>query len=130
MVLKYGRTVLVQLTDRVNKPARELDDAVLENAIREASIEIEPYIQGRYPLGFTEIPQVLVQVACILAYANLYPLANEDHAAKAAAKHARKMLEGIAQGKLTIGRTARGETPRTSNTIQFSEGRNDWGKGW
>ncbi|MBF3080734.1 DUF1320 domain-containing protein, partial [Pseudomonas aeruginosa] len=46
------------------------------------------------------------------------------------AEHLRKLLSGIANGKLSLALDADGKPAPVANTVQISEGRNDWGADW
>ncbi|CDM42389.1 gp436 family protein [Ectopseudomonas oleovorans] len=130
LVETYGEQEIRQLSDRVNKPAQEIDVAVVGRAITDADAEVDLHLQARYQLPLASVPVVLKRIACSLAYANLHTRLSEDHPAHLAAERSRKLLGGIASGKLALGFDAEGAPAPLANTVQISESRNDWGAKW
>ncbi|WP_238165145.1 hypothetical protein [Pseudomonas aeruginosa] len=72
----------------------------------------------------------LKRIACGLAYANLHIVLKEENPVYKTAEHLRKLLSGIANGKLSLALDADGKPAPVANTVQISEGRNDWGADW
>lgn len=130
LVETYGEQELKQLSDRVNKPAQVVDAAVIGRAIADADAEIDLHLDGRYTLPLASVPLVLKRVACTLTYANLHTRLADDHPAHLAAERSRKLLSGIASGKLSLGLDSSGQPAPIANTVQVSAGRNDWGGSW
>lgn len=130
LVEQYGETVIRQLSDRVNKPATAIDPAVVAQAIADADAEIDLHLHARYQLPLAEVPTVLKRVACVLAYANLHTQVPEEHPALQDAERKRKLLGGISAGKLSLALSSAGTPAPIANTVQISQGRNDWGDKW
>ncbi|MCP8465194.1 DUF1320 domain-containing protein [Pseudomonas sp. ZM23] len=130
LVEQYGEAVIRQLSDRVNKPATAIDPAVVDQAIADADAEIDLHLHARYQLPLAEVPTVLKRVACVLAYANLHTQVQEDHPALQDAERKRKLLGGISTGKLSLALSSAGTPAPIANTVQISQGRNDWGNTW
>jgi phage gp36-like protein len=88
MLARFDPRTLVQLTDRpaddTVPPATTITDAVLDQAIADASNMIDSYIAVVQPLPLPSIPPALVKVACDLVLAALYRDAVPEHVAKAA----------------------------------------------
>lgn len=100
LIDRFGQEELIQLTDRANAGA--IDDTVLNQAIADADAEIEGYLPGRYTLPLASVPPVLTRIACDVARYHLY----DDHATEQVRtryEDARKLLEGIASGKVQLG---------------------------
>ncbi len=130
LVELYSEKTLIQLTDRVNRPAQNLDAALIERAIEDAESEIDLHLEGRYQLPLPSVPRVLKRIAGSLAYANLHTNLGDTHPALRAAEHSRRMLSGIAKGTLSIGLDVTGNPVQIANTVQISAGRNDFGGNW
>lgn len=125
----YGQDGIVQLSDRVHMPATTIDEAVVDVAIRDADAEINAYLAGRHPLPLANVPVILVRIACDLAWYNLHTQVDDGHPAAVAYKRRQKQLEGFASGKLNLGLDATDSPVPTSDTVQVSPGRNDFGNG-
>ena len=65
MEARFGAREVIALTDRDLTGA--VDDAVLQQALKDADAEISGYLVGRYTLPFTAVPAVLVGYACDIA---------------------------------------------------------------
>ena len=65
MVARFGLTEMVTLTDR--NFFGEVDDRVLNYALDEASVEIDPYLQPKYRLPLATVPKIIVGFACDIA---------------------------------------------------------------
>ncbi len=130
LVELYGEKTLIQLTDRVNRPAITLDATLIERAIEDAESEIDLHLEGRYPLPLPSVPRVLKRIAGSLAYANLHTNLSEGHPVLRAAEHSRKLLSGIAKGVLSIGLDESGSPVAVADTVQISVGRNDFAGSW
>lgn len=130
LVATYGESDLRNLTDRANKPAQVIDEQVLARAIEDAAAEIDLHLQARYQLPLASVPLVLKRVAGQLAYAALHTRVDADHPAHQAAGRARKLLEGISSGRLSLGLDAAGAPAAVADTVQIAVGRNDFGGRW
>lgn len=126
----YGEKVIRDLTDRVNKPAQAIDEQVVGRAMADAAAEIDLHLEARYRLPLASVPQVLTRIACQLTYAGLHTLVNAEHPAQLAAERARKLLAGIAAGKLSLGLDSAGAPAPLADTVQIATGRNDFGGTW
>lgn len=126
----YGEKAIVLLTDRVNKPAVIIDEAIVQRAIDDAVGEINMHLQTRYELPLPSVPLILKRIACALAYLALHTNVGEDHPARIAAKDQRKLLQGVANGTLGLGLDSANAPAPTNDAAFVSPGRNDWGKRW
>lgn len=123
LVARFGEEQLVQLTDRL--AAGVIDEAVLDQAIADASALIDGYLAGRYPVPLSPAPAILVGYACDLARYNLFPDANlaDDHAVRIRHRDAIRFLELVGQGRLSLGMTP----AATAGQPQFVAGESVFG---
>ncbi|MEW5885483.1 MAG: DUF1320 domain-containing protein [Pseudomonadota bacterium] len=86
--------------------------ATLERALDDASAEVSAYLAARYPLPLPAVPALLRNLACDMARYRLW-----RHAASEEVRQryddARRLLEHLASGKLTLGVPA-AQAPRPS----------------
>jgi phage gp36-like protein len=130
LITTYTEKAIVLLSDRVNKPAVIIDEAVVQRAIDDATGEINMHLQTRYALPLPGVPLVLKRIACVLAYLALHTNIGEDHPARIAAKDQRKLLAGLANGQLSLGLDNANAPAPTNDAAMISPGRNDWGERW
>ena len=79
---------------------------VVESCIRYAGELIDAHLRGRYTLPLTEVPTVLRDIAITLTRYRLYvrrPEGGLPDTVKDDNKEARRQLEAIRDGKLTLG---------------------------
>lgn len=114
LVARFTEEQLVQLSDRSG--AGVVDDAVVEQAIADASAVVDGYLAGRYAdqLPLSPVPSVVVSYVCDLARANLYTDAMPDEVDKRAAR-ATRFFELVGQGKLNLGASPE---PASSDTVE------------
>ncbi len=101
MRVRFGQTELVQLTDRA-PTADQVDTDVMGRALLDADAEINMRLHSRYALPLENVPRVLVNIACDIARWRLM----EDRATDQVTRRyeeALKLLDRIAQGKLSLG---------------------------
>lgn len=67
MVIRYGLQDLIMLSWREGVADNELNQPVIEQAIDDATAEINGYIAGRYELPLAQVPDVLVRHCCDIA---------------------------------------------------------------
>lgn len=104
LVDRYGTTKLVQLTDKVNRPASAIDPVTVAKAITDAGSLIDSYLGKRYRLPLTvAAPDVLVTYACQIAWFLLNgEAAGKDSPARMAYVDAVKWLERVSSGLVVI----------------------------
>lgn len=94
---------LIQLTDQDN--VNEIDEEIVDDAIRRADNIIDAYLRGRYPAPITgTIPQEIKDISTKLASYNLYRKNMQltlPEPVKAEHSDAMSMLKAIQSGKLT-----------------------------
>lgn len=105
---RFGVDELTQLTDRVG--AGVPDAAIVARALADADAEIDGYLASRYDLPLTTVPPVLARIACDIARYRLW----EDRASEEVRlryEDARRMLESIARGQVSLGLPAANAAP-------------------
>lgn len=100
---RYGEDLLYTLADRDRDG--QLDTAVVERALDDATAEAEAALRGRYVLPLTgPVPVLLVRVVIDLALAMLpTEAAGDNDLIQARAKSARKLLDSIRKGEVDLG---------------------------
>lgn len=100
---RFGQAELMQLTDRSG--AGVVDAAAVAAAIADATAEIDGYIATRYTLPLASVPPFLKRIAIAIALHELFVArrmgSTED--VRYRFTDARKLLEGIAAGKVSLG---------------------------
>jgi len=102
MIDRFGETELVQLTNKDNNAATSIDDPALEQALIDASAEIDGYLSGRYALPLANVPQVLKRNACDIARYHLY----DDRVTEQVAKRYESTvayLRSVGKGDISLG---------------------------
>jgi phage gp36-like protein len=120
MIARYPNRDLVQLTNE-DPGATTVNAAVLEQALADASAEIDGYLGGRFTLPLSDPPAVLARLASDIAMYRLQALRPLHDVADARQRYddAIAMLVRVAAGELTLGVGANGlETAAAKNAEQ------------
>ncbi|MGI8839760.1 MAG: gp436 family protein [Caulobacteraceae bacterium] len=118
LVTRFGEREMIQLTDRSQPPADQIDAAVAQSALDAASSIVDGYVGAKYALPLPSVPAILVDVACDIARYRLYA----DQAPERVAvlhKEARTTLRDISRGAIKID-VAAVEPPSRSDNIETS----------
>lgn len=113
LVSRFGESEIIQLTDREVSGA--LDDAVAQQALDDASAEIDGYLQSRYTLPLATVPAALARVCADIARYRLY----DDHASEQIRDRYRdaiRWLEGVSRGNVSLGLADDGSAPTSGGT--------------
>ena len=114
---RYPSRDLIELTD---PDAQAVNEAVITQALMDASSEIDGYLESRFSLPITSPPVVLILLCCDIAMyrmQSLRPLRDIEDARKRYEDVIRK-LEKVAKGELTLGLSADNkEPPPASPTV-------------
>ncbi len=104
VINRYPNRDLVQLSNE-DPTATAVDTAALQQALTDASAEIDGYLGGRFTLPLTDPPQVLNRLACDIAMYRLQTLRPLHDLADARKRYedATAMLTKVAAGELTLG---------------------------
>jgi phage gp36-like protein len=121
MVDRFDEQELIDLTDRpdpaTGATTRAIVDTVLNQALADASADIDGALCGRYQLPLAVVPPVLKRLACDMARYYLYGKGVPE-AVEKRYEGATKLLLAIATGKVGLGIPGP-EAPASSNTVQF-----------
>lgn len=106
MIARYPNRDLVQLTNE-DPTQTEINTSVIEQALADASAEIDGYLDGRFALPLTDVPAVLDRLACDVAMYRLQALRPLHDMADARRRYddAIQFLARVAQGEITLGLT-------------------------
>jgi phage gp36-like protein len=110
---RFGENELMDLTDRDNMGV--IVDSVLDQAISDASAEMDGYLGGRYQLPLVTVPPVLKALCCNIARYKLY----DEQASEQVTKRfdaAIKFLFSVSKGEISLGVDATG-TKAVSNDL-------------
>lgn len=116
MLSRFGEQDLALLTEREDSVPGEINLALLEQALRDASAEIDGYIAGRYVLPLTTVPAVLERNCCDIARYFLYG----DKAPEQVEKRYNavvKFLTAVSKGDISLGLAETGETAGQSELV-------------
>lgn len=123
LVERYGEREVIELTDRDRHG--EIDEAVAERALTDATAEIDGYLAARYALPLEHVPVVLVRLCADLARYYLF----DDHAPEQVSeryKAAVEMLRRISTGQVALGVSDQGERPETADGAEMESGGRIW----
>ena len=122
MINRYPNRDLVQLTND-DPSATTVNTTVLQQALNDASAEIDGYLGGRFTLPLTDPPEVLNRVASDIAMYRLQALRPLHDIADARQRYegAVAMLTKVAAGELTLGIAADGNETAISPVAEVLE---------
>lgn len=109
MLSRFGEQDLILLTERVDSVPGEINQALLSQALIDASAEIDGYIVGRYSLPLVTVPTVLERNCCDIARYFLYG----DRAPEQVEKRYQavvKFLTSVSKGDISLGQDGSGES--------------------
>lgn len=121
MIRQFQRREVLALTDP--EDTGDINQDILDGALKAASAEIDTYLSGRYRLPLNPAPPHLVRICCDIAR---YVLTGDERQATDTIndryKAAVRFLELVASGKVTLGPAEDGETPSSEGGVQFVQG--------
>lgn len=123
LVERFGEVEIRQLTDRAHQG--EIDPAIAERALDDATAEIDGYLAARYVLPLAHVPTVLVRLCADMARYYLY----DDHAPEQVVmrfKAALDTLLRISRGDIDLGVSAGGEAPASADGAEMVSGGRVW----
>lgn len=116
MVKRYQRSNLDKLTaDKSDN--FEPNDALITQALQDASALIDSYISPRYQLPLSVVPTTLARVCCDIAF---YYLCDEQATEQCTQRYkdAIKWLGVVLDGKLPLGADVHGVEPVSENLVE------------
>src|SRR5579885_2918683 len=111
---RYPARDLIAISDPSNQ---SIQTAVIQQALNDASVEIDSYLESRFQLPLADPPAVLNLHCCTIAMyrlQSLRPLHDLEDARKRY-DDAVQFLTQVAQGKLTLGLSADNAEPTEAN---------------
>lgn len=129
LIAAFGEPEIRQLSDRNRPPAGAVDPVVVNSAIDDAVAEINMYLEGRGLLPLKTVPETLRRMCCDIARYYLYQNPRDDSPVSTRYRQRVKQLEGIANGKLSLGLDKAGEVQKPDDTVMFEPGRNMFNNG-
>ncbi len=115
LTTRFNEAELIQLTDRNN--VGSIDYTVLDQAIADATAEINGYLTAYLPLA--TVPANLVRIGCDLARYYLYDDAVTEQV-QARYDQAIKYLVKVAEGKISLGPDVTGTVAvSTNDSVEF-----------
>ena len=95
-----------------------LDEAVITQALADASSLIDGYLAGRYPLPLAHVPTALVPICCDIARHRLYGEQSPEQIGKRY-DAALSFLKSVGKGELALGLAADGEQLESQNLAEL-----------
>lgn len=125
MINRYPNRDLVQLTNE-DPTASTIDTAPLQQALGDASAEIDSYLEGRFALPLADPPVVLNRLTTDIAMYRLQVLRplHDLEDARRRYDDAIAMLTKVAAGELTLGLAADNQEPPVAGAAEAAEGPN------
>jgi len=104
MIARYPNRDLVQLTNE-DPTQTSVNQSVLQQALADASAEIDGYLESRFTLPLGDPPAVLARLTCDIAMYRLQALRPLHDMAEARRRYddALALLVRVADGTLTLG---------------------------
>lgn len=101
LIDRYGRDMIVALTDRAPVPTGDVDTAVVDRAIAGADAVIDGYIGARYVLPLAAVPALIAEIAQAITLWKLH-LTEPNPKVKADHDAALRQLSDISRGTIRI----------------------------
>jgi phage gp36-like protein len=124
MIARYPNRDLVQLTNE-DPTQTVINTTVIDQALADASAEIDGYLDGRFALPLTDPPVVLNRLACDVAMYRMQALRPIHDMADARQRYddAVQLLVRVARGEVTLGLTEDNLEPAEGlNVIEIEQG--------
>jgi phage gp36-like protein len=125
IINRYPNRDLVQLSNE-DPTATTVNTAPLQQALDDASAEIDGYLEGRFALPLTDPPAVLNRLAADIAIYRLQALRplHDVEDARRRYDDAVAMLTKVAAGALTLGLAADSHEPPAAPAAEGTQGPN------
>jgi phage gp36-like protein len=119
MIARYPNRDLVQLTNE-DPTQTTVNTAPIDQALEDASSEIDGYLESRFALPLTDPPAVLSRLTCDIAMYRLQSLRPLHDMSDARKRYddALNLLLRVARGEVTLGLTADNlEAPQSLGSV-------------
>jgi phage gp36-like protein len=117
MASRYQRRNLDLLT-KSRSDNNQPDDAIIVDALGDATALMDSYIVARYTLPLSVAPATLPQVCCVIAWYYLNDIRATEQATQRY-KDAIRWLEGVRDGKIPLGTDTTGAAPEGENLVEI-----------
>ena len=119
MINRYPNRDLVQLTNE-DPTVTTVNTTMLQQALDDASAEIDGYLAARFTLPLTDVPEVLNRIACDVAMYRLQSLRPIHDLTDARLRYddAIAMLAKVAGGEMTLGVGADGHETQIASGVE------------
>ncbi|QEW05654.1 gp436 family protein [Nitrincola iocasae] len=126
MINRFGEDELQLLTDR-DGSLGAIADLVLDQAIADASAEIDGYLGGRYQLPLPTVPAVLTRICCDIAR---YLLHDEQAPEQLQKRYAEVVafLRSLGKGEISLGLPDTGSAGPSNNLAQIESAGSVFGR--
>lgn len=126
MINRFGEDELKLLTDR-DGSLGAIADLVLDQALADASAEIDGYLGGRYQLPLPTVPAVLTRICCDIAR---YLLHDEQAPEQLQKRYESsiKFLRSLGNGELSLGLPDASESGPSNNLAQIESAGSVFGR--
>lgn len=130
MVLAFGSTELVELTDRAVPPVGAIDAAVLARALVAADGLANNYLAVRYTVPLASVPAVLVEACCDIARYELTRGPNLRATEEIEKRYTQRVswLKDVARGLATLGEVAQSVAPSSAGLPEMTSGGRVFGR--
>lgn len=126
MINRFGEEELQLLTDR-DGSLGAIADLVLDQAIADASAEIDGYLGGRYTLPLPSVPAVLTRICCDIARYLLHDERAPEQLQKRYEASV-KFLRSLGNGELSLGQPDAGSSGPSNNLAQIESAGSVFGR--
>ncbi|TCP88921.1 phage gp36-like protein [Rhizobium sp. PP-CC-2G-626] len=121
LIDRFGSKELVELTDKVNRPASTIDDTPVERALADAGALIDGYVAKLYRLPLSSVPKILTKTCCDIARYYLHgKAADKDSPVTAAFKQAETWLRDVSKGLVTLDVEGIAPAPAGGGSVKAS----------
>ncbi len=121
LIDRFGSEELIRVTDQADANgnySNSVDQVQVDRALSDASAEIDGYLAARYPLPLAKIPPVLNRLSCDLARYFLHTRSPLEEVTDRY-KEAKRYLEKVASGTVSLGVDATGKRPETNDAAMI-----------
>jgi phage gp36-like protein len=128
MIARYPNRDLVQLSNE-DPTETTVNSATLQQALSDASAEIDGYLESRFALPLNDPPAVLQRLACDIAMYRLQSLRPLHDVADARKRYedAVELLVRVAHGEVTLGLAADNAEPAAAGGSVVTQAGGDAG---
>ncbi len=111
---RYTESELIELTDRADPATDAIVDAVLENALNDATGLVDSYVANIYKTPLNPVPKAITIHVCAIAYYRLHQTRYTDEA-RQTYEDAIAFLEKVSTGKIVLSVDGKDAKSTTAN---------------